>query len=319
MIRNKYIIIKKLVFCISLSLSLFMPSCSQDENDNSQSVTSGFSLQMKSIPSGILNNTHLYVFNNPEKHFVRKQLNISKLDDRLTTIMEEGYWNLVLLSCDKDISEHITLPAVGGNVGDYPMWTTPTDDTGNYLEQTPEIRYATLFPIRIEADQKTTESTVLNRNVAKIQVILKEYSGFDEITGNHHPLAYAELLDVPTTIMWDGKLSTSPANISSKPIREYLEFDNDGIADTLNFVVPAHKGNTASDTITHKLRLKMSMPIEGNSFHGKTPVDLSFAPRPNSIIRLFVTFRGEPNTSLDIKVSVKDWEDYITQTEEFGK
>lgn len=305
------ILTRILIWGILINLS----SCNEDNVQ--QSRTSDFSLQMQLIPQELINNMHLYVFDNPGKCFVRKQLNIDRVENKLITIMEEGNWNLVLFSCENNIIDKVTLPGVGGSIKDYPMWKTPLNSTGEFLEQTPEIRYATIFPATILANQKNTESVVLNRNVAKVQVILKEYSGFDSVTGNN-VLAYAELLEVPTTIMWDGRLSADPADISDKPLREYFQFNNENIADTLNFIVPAHRDDELSETFTHKLKLKLSMPLGGNAFHGKTPVDISFIPKPNTIIRLFVTFRGEPDTSLDIKVSVKEWEDYILQTEEFN-
>ena len=287
-------------------------SCTSEEH--AEEAVSGVSLQMKSVSTNLLSNTQLYVFANDHK-FIRKQLNISRNQDRLFTIMEAGYLNLVVLGCEEDISENITQPPSGILAGQYPMWKTPLKSDGEFLEQTPEIRYAAL-PVHIEENVTKSASAILNRNVARIQVILKDYNGFDEISGTH-PLAYTELLDIPTTIMWDGKLSLASENISEKPLREMLSFDSEGKADTVNFIVPAHLSSTIADTITHKLRLKMSMPINNIAFHGKTPIEIPYTPQPNRNIQLVVTFRGEPPAKLDIQVSVKDWEDYIIQEETF--
>jgi len=300
----------------ALFLGLFFitltTSCAGEEQ--AEEAISGVSLQMKSVSANLLSNTQLYVFANDNK-FIRKQLNISRNQDRLFTIMEAGYLNLVLLGCEEDISGNITQPPSGILAGAYPMWKTALTPDGEFLEQTPEIRYAAL-PVHIEPDVTKTASAVLNRNVARIQVILKGYNGFDDISGAH-PLAYAELLDIPTTIMWDGKLSLAPENISEKPLREMLSFNFEGKADTVNFIVPAHLSTGITDTITHKLKLKMSMPINNTAFHGKTPIEIPYTPQPNRNIQLVVTFSGEPPAFLDIKVSVKDWEDYIIQEETF--
>lgn len=317
MILSKYTSIQpmgkliRLDFVLILLFLIHLSSCDREETKDVK--TAGFSLQMKSMSASLMNNTQLFVFNNPDKKFIRKQLNISKSENVLTTTMEQGAWNLILVSGEINIANQIILPPYGGNIRDYAMWKTPLDNTGNFLEQTPEIRYATIFPALIVEGQKTTENASLYRNVTKIQVILEDYSGFEAID-TEHPMAYAELLEVPTTIMWDGCLSTAPVDISDKPLRQYLQFDEENIADTLNFIVPGHK---STDTIPHKLKLKMSMPIDGKAYHGKTPVDISFTPKANTIIRVFVTFRGEPDAYLNIRVAVKDWMDTPIQTEVF--
>jgi hypothetical protein len=55
------------------------------------------------------------------------------------------------------------------------------------------------------------------------------------------------------------------------------------------------------------------MPLNSASYYGKTPIEIPFVPKINRIVQVVLKFRGEPDTELDVKVTVKDWEDFIDQ------
>ncbi|SCD19800.1 Mfa2 [Proteiniphilum saccharofermentans] len=305
--------------------------------DPQESAESRLSLQMRAANAETFAaNTSLYMFNASDR-FWEKKLNVTQEGNKLSTDVAIGTWNIVLLTCDKEeyIRQNITLPSPLSPMGSAIMWQTPVTTDGLFLSQTPsELRYGLLRDVVIKQDEVTEKSTLLYRNVAKVQVILKHYEGFDPVTDDNKAMAYAELLDVPTSLAWTGKLypnGDSPA-VSDKPIRENFEFDGAGKADTLNFIVPAHRGDdafitneegilvqnpAAVDTTEHKLKLRVSMPSGGKEYFGKSAngIEIPIVPKINSIMQVNVTFHGK--TSLDIKIGVKPWEDWIIQEEEF--
>lgn len=320
------------VFAI-FALLLLLSACDGDKiTDGDETPASNVTMTLKSGTDPVfLENAAIYVFTSDDK-FVEKKLNVNvdKVAKKLSTYMSVGTWNLVLVTCDNSITDKIILPPYGASSSST-MWKTGfTDATQKFLSQTPaELRFASLLGTTIVKNDKTETSATLNRNVAKIQVILKEYTGFDAVLpGQKNDFAFVDLLDVPTTLNWKGEYlpdRKNPYNSGTIPIREFLNFKynkaNELVADTVNFIVPAHRGSDAfeaqpKDTTTHKVQLRMSMPLKGQSYFGKTPVKLSFVPKVNCITRVVVTFRGEPNTDLDIKVTVKPWQD-VNQDVEF--
>lgn len=309
---------------IVLLLMLLLEGCTDSNimqiNQKQEDGQSNLSMQMKSVPAELINNSRLYVFDEYSQ-FVKEQFNIDKSGDKLSTTMTVGKWNLILLSCNTDISGELMIP-YGGNIENSPMWETKLIAPANqFLSQTPaELSYAPIFNTQIQQGITTYKNASLNRNVAKIQVILEEYTGFGNIVAGTNPLAFVELLDVPTTLAWSGKYlpTRDTPYLSDKPIREYFNFNSELKADTVDFIVPAHRGDDAfaathSDTTHHKLRLRASMPLNNTSYYGKTPIEIPFVPKINRIVQVVLKFRGEPDTNLDVKVTVKDWEDFINQ------
>lgn len=298
--------------------SVLFQACNQADggSDDSDKTDAKLSLNLRSVPVEIMSNTAVYVFDQ-FANYHHKQLNLVQTGDVISTNMVANTWDLVLLSCNTNISDKILLPNYGQAMSAAPMWKTALKTGGDFLNQMPELRYASLIPVVILPNVTTDKAASLNRNVAMVRIILKEYNGFDHIVGTHAS-AYAELLDVPTTLFWNGKLSTSPADISAKPLREYFVFDAAGKAKVIEFIIPADiDADSFNPATAHKVRLKVSMPINNLPFYGNSPVEIPFVPKPNGIIEVNLTFRGEPGTNLDVKITAKDWEPYINQTEEF--
>ncbi len=319
--------------CVALALSIsLLQACSNDaeefRNVDTGEASSIMSMDVKALSQNLIDNSHLYVFDNSGNYQYEK-LNITKTSTKLSTDMTVGTWGFVLLSSNVDITNRIILPhsPYDGTMKNSVMWkTTLVTPNNEFLSQTPaDLRYSFLDNIQITEGVTTNANTTFTRNVAKIEVILEEYDGFDNITSTTSPYAYLELMDVPTTLTWEGKYSPSKdaPEVSAKPIREYFQFKKvAGVekmkADTVTFIIPAHRGTDAlvespKDTTTHKLRLKASMPLKGESYFGKTPFEISFTPKLNHIIRINLKFRGEPPTDLDVKVTVKPWEEPIDQ------
>lgn len=316
----------------ALLFGALFSSCNDSPVPDKTREEAAVSFQMRATAEAYLNNTSIYRFDTNNK-FVEKMLNIQRLgENTLSTYTAVGNWNLVLLTCDQDIAKNIFVPTPTASADKAPMWHTPYTDGGNYLSQTPELRYVALSNVLITQNKVTKLETSLYRNVAKIQVILKKYEGFDTIKDGKNTNAYVELLDVPTTLDWNGNLypsKTTPA-LSKKALREDFNFKN-SVADTVNFIVPAHRGDmytvgetggvtlnaNPGDSPTNKLKLRVSMPLSGKSYFGKSEdgIEIEYSPKVNSIIQVNVTFRGK--TSLDIKVDVKDWGDWIIQKEVF--
>ncbi|MFV0419701.1 MAG: FimB/Mfa2 family fimbrial subunit [Dysgonomonas sp.] len=317
-----------LSFALLLSL-LFLSGCSNDsesENSGKQENNEGnLSMNLKSLSSDLIDNSMLYVFKE-NNDFVKRQWNLVRSGNKISTSMDVGKWGLVLLSCNTDISNDITPPYGANRIGSK-MWETKLKDA-NFLSQTPaELRYAFIDDVNIVADGNESKNATLNRNVGKIQIILEEYSGFSNINPGVNNYAFVELIDVPTTLGWDGKYLPSRDNptTSPKPIRENFNFVNKNsqmVADTVNFIVPAHRGNDAfdpihADTTKYKLKLRVSMPLNNASYFGKTPIEIPITPKINRIVQVGLKFRGEPDAELDVKVTVKDWAGDVIQNETF--
>lgn len=318
-----------------LIVALSFSNCDRNSIDPEEPGESTLSFQMRGVGlEQFVPNTDIYMFD-AHHLFVEKKLNVSREGNKLYTNVAVGTWNIVLLTCDRDISENISVPIPTSLMAEAPMWQTPITPDGKFLSQAPaELRYGSLPDVVIKKEEETHENTLLYRNVAKLQVILKSYDGFEKITETNKAMAYAELLGVPTTLAWNGKLhpdKNSPT-ISDKPMRENFTFDDKGVADTLNFIVPAHRGSDAfilekgilvrnpasTDTTTHKLKLRVSMPLGNQPYFGRSAdgIEIPYVPKVNSIIQVNVTFYGK--TSLDIKIGVKPWEDWIIQEETFN-
>lgn len=309
-------------FALLFAIALFaFQSCSStsDMDEEIEGPKSQFSLNMKSVPVEMMNNALLYRFDTNNKFMGRQLGVVQKPGDILyTNSVPVGTWNFTLLMCKENIFDKITQPIspYGNNdrVEDR-MWKTST--TGSYLNQTPDLYHVYMGGVQIvEGLDKEVGPVTPRRNVAKVEFILEEYSGFDPINPGTNPKAYIELYNVPTSLRWDGELYPDNASpeVATQPIREYFKFDSSSpnpVAETISFVIPAHLANSV--LTTNKLKFKASMPLNGQEFYGgsENKMEITSIAKANHIIRVKLKFRGQ--TKLDVNVTVKPWENEIGQ------
>lgn len=317
-----------------------MTSCLR-ESSQGEEQENNVSLNTRAVPPGMMNNAALYVFDNAGT-YIGKQFNVTKTGDVISTYMPVATWNIGLITGeDVDITadpQFSTPPKSGGNLQS-PMWKTATYTDAaiskELLNEVPEILYVPLRNVTINPNVTTyidENRARLLRNVCKVQFVLRSHEGFDNMVAEtKHLNAFIDLLNVPTTISWEGKYLpdrntpdvAKDASNNPVPIRKYLNFKNVAgtmRADTVNFIIPAHRADGDGGT-THKLKFQISMPIGGNPFYGKsvTPINISASPQTNEVIGVAITkFSGEPGTELDIKVTVRDWYGEVNQNVEFN-
>lgn len=326
---NKQINKMAMVLCAAILIPV-MSSCLNDLSKGEE-PQDNVTFDTRALPVEIMKHATLYVFDE-NNLYLGKQYNVTKTGDVMSTSMAVGKYQLGLISCESEditANSQFKVPTpYAGNMQISPMWVTGTytnSDSKTLLSQTPELLYVPIRDVVILHNQTTPVDTRLFRNVAQVQFVLQDHDGFDTMfEAQPNKNAFIDLLNVPTTLTWEGKYGRSGGEIivakdgSSNliPMRENLIFnynkENKFVADTVRFIIPA-----GTESNSHKLKFQISMPIAGQPFYGKsdTPIEIIHTPKPNTIIRVnILKFRGEPDTNLDIKVTVKDWLGPLKQT-----
>ncbi|MCC8152848.1 MAG: hypothetical protein LIP01_00695, partial [Tannerellaceae bacterium] len=186
-----------LLLCIVFACSQDDSKGSFDDNYKQQLVR----FDVRSISDNLKNNIDVYVFNGAAgvdyDYFNHKVLNIERTEDSLKMRMPVGEWNLVLVGCsESDIRSSLTAPTILNDKSSIVMWETKPQ--GGYLPDVPEIRTALIDGVEILENQTTEKSALLERNVAKVRVVVVESYGLDNTTsGVEH---YVTLNDVPTAL-----------------------------------------------------------------------------------------------------------------------
>lgn len=325
--------IKLTVVCYFIALIAIMvlsvTSCTQEDEailpySDKETIVK---VSIQNTNPTIMDNISMYAFDEYDSYDHTPSL--TKLIDTLYTTLHTTTWNLYFLSCiDQNITNNIYFqsPQKSVDIRSMKMWQTGKLSGDTLLDIIPEILYAKVPNVIINSGVNKKTAT-LSRNVAKIQVILN-YSGFNtaEITSSVYANdRYVELYNIPTTINWLGELypNKNTPTLANVPLREYVTFDASNKADTVNFIVPAHRGIDAlgaspTDTTTQKIQIKACLPYNGKRFFGKvsTPIEVPFVPKMNHIMRINLLLSTD--TKLDIKVTVKDWGNYIDQTDTFN-
>lgn len=293
-------------------------SCSQDENfastDTNEVVSDGLQLKLQNVSDYIKNYTDIYVFNGGStktNYYHHTALNVERSDSVLKTDMPIGTWNLTLVGCrEENIRSSLISPATSNPVvrKKLPMWRTIADPTG-VLPDVPEIRTAVIDGVSIVQNGMTNVSASLDRNVAKVRVVVNDAVGFQE--GGGHSFS---LKDVPTTLSWDGSLYPDKDNpeVSSYPMTKSFKLkdaDASGhlCSDTVDFIIPAHKSTTTADTTTHKIRLAVNLLMTGGTILSRE-FEVQHTPKDNRILLLNLTANG----SVTLTTSVKDWSRVIS-------
>lgn len=252
------------------------------------------------------NNSEIYVFNGQEPkldYYHHKVLNIERTPEYLKMKMPEGQWNAVIVGCNEvNIHSLLNMPEFVGTKSQMPMWVT--QPANNLLPEVPQIRTALVDGLIIKEDRVENASATLDRNVAKVRVVLKDGVGF-KVGGQHNFL----LKKVPTSLSWDGSLHPNKNNptISSLPMSKSVrlfaaEQAGHQKSDTIDFIIPAHKSKSATDTTTHKIVLGMKLTTIGSTVFEKDVI-INTVPKDNKVLLVNLTAKG----GVEVAIEVADW------------
>lgn len=306
-------------------LGILIFSCTEVESELPVEGKNGsptLSFDMTRSPQSIVDNTQVYIFDNPSWDFYKPVLNITSNANKLTMPVDAGTWNLALVTAETSIASNIKSP-VRGETRTGKMWETQS--VGGELPSMPELRTAYISGQQVIANQQNygNETAVLYRNVAQVKVIIDKTRGLDP-AGTHK----LELSKVPTTLNWAGGLypdKIHPA-VSADPLKGTFTIKNKanepGIqdSDTLSFIIPAHKGNdflgAHKDTTEHKLEVSVDLACLGGVRYQKANVTIPRVPRVNGILLVKLSMIGQ----LEVNAEIIDWVDEdlnadLTQTQ----
>ena len=307
-------IVKKITLLVFL-FSLIFGACTDkvESPDGKKEGKTALKLHMGGAPSAIISNTQVYLFDGPgasQGQFKYKIPALTYGTDNVSMSVEAGTWDFQLVSAATDITGGLISPVRGHRRSDLKMWKTP--EPGTNLTSMPELRMAYLAGQQVVAGQmnQASETAVLGRNVAKVEVVLKEAGGLDI----NRP-QILKLSKVPNTLNWEGGLYPNGNNpdVSAKSIVANFTVHNGagGIqhSDPLEFIIPAHRGvdylsSNPSDTTTHHLELSVDFTLAGGTHFTKT-VRVHRVPRINGILKVNVIFGGK----LDITADILPWKD----------
>jgi hypothetical protein len=255
--------------------------------------------------SAVSDNTDVYVFNSSNL-FHHKVLNVVRTSESMTMNMPAGTWNLVLVGClEQDIRQQLISPNTSAERLNLPMWRTTSKGDGTFPDA-PEIRTALIDNLSITANINQTATASLERNVAKIRVILDDGVGF--AIGSDNTVS---LKEVPTTLSWGGSLYPNKDNpevgtMSDKHITLISFTDKPGHVKSqspVEFIIPAHKSKSSGDVSTHKMKLAVKFKtLSSDTYFSKT-IEVQTIPQCNQIVELHLTAKG----GIEIEVKVAPW------------
>jgi len=300
----------KIKYIVSIVILLSACYACNNEGDEvvGEIVPDGLELRFGVVSDNIRNYTDIYVFNGQapnEDYFNHKVLNVIREDDLLKMDMLVGKWNFVLVGCsDMDIRSKLISPAIAipqARPG-LPMWRTIP--SGGLLPDVPEIRTGLKDGYTIVQDGTHKTEVSLDRNVAKVRVVLADGVGFK--TGAGHTFS---LKNVPTTLAWNGSLyplRDSP-EVASAPMTKAVSFSDSETqghqkSDTIDFIIPAHRSTSLTDISTHKITFAVDFITAGGT-HFIKEIEVPTAPKNNVIMLLNVTAKG----GVEVKVDIKEW------------
>ncbi|MDR2955395.1 MAG: FimB/Mfa2 family fimbrial subunit [Prevotella sp.] len=295
---------------VLMLLLLFLSySCANEDNGMSEEIVpEGLQLKFGDVSDNIRNYTDIYVFNGQDpkiNHFNYKVLNVERSGNNLKMDMKVGMWNLVLVGCNEiDIRSKLISPVRYPSIkrDELPMWRTTPEN--NILPDVPEIRTALLDGVEILHNQDKDTQASLDRNVAKVRVVLADGVGFQ--IGAGHTFS---LKNVPTTLAWDGSLypkdapeTTSYAMTKAVSFSASEDIQGHQKSDTIDFIIPAHRSSSPEDISTHRITLGVNFITAGGQNFVRD-IEIQTVPKTNKILLLNLTAKG----GVEVKVDVKDW------------
>lgn len=291
----------------ALLFSLFSCNSEQVIDDTSAIVASSAQVRvLLSTEDASVGYPEIYVFNGqlPKLDFYHHQiLDMVRTPEYLKMKMPQGVWNAVIVSCNEsNIHSQITKPEFNTSKSDMPMWVT--QPAGGLLPEVPQIRTALVDGLVIDEDRIQNASAILERNVAKVRVVLKDGVGFR--TEGAHTFS---LKNVPTSLSWDGSLYPNKSNPTTsvhpmtKSVRLFSsQQEGHQRSDTIDFIIPAHKSLSVADTTIHKLTLGMKLMTLGATTFEKE-VTIATVPKNNKVLLLNLTAKG----GVEVAVEVAEW------------
>lgn len=282
-------------------------SCSDENQGNSEEpFSSALYLRVDTISSDIGTNTDVYVFNAQGAnvdYFHHKVLNMERFPGYMKMNIPSGTWNFVLVGCvESDIRSNLTYPAFSAAKSKLLMWQTLPEN--GVLPDVPEIRTSLIGNLTINTNEMHSVSASLERNVAKVRVVLGDGVGF--AAGARHTVS---LKDVPTCLSWSGGLYPDKDNpiVSNVPMTKTITFSESQVrghmlSDTVDFIIPAHKQASSADISTHKIKLAVNFEKLSGYLFSKE-VEIQTVPKSNCILLLTLTATG----GIDVKVDIQDW------------
>lgn len=294
-------------------------SCTGKETDpevsniaeNKTSIAFNFT---KAPHSGeLVSNAQVYLFDGdgPAAHqFQKKVPSLTFGANSVSCQVEAGKYDVALVTAESGLEGHIISPVRGSLRKDLKMWET--QPSGNILPAVPMLRTAIAQGVNVIANTSTTANAApLGRNVALVKVIITSASGLNA-AGTHT----FELLDVPTTLNWDGGLYPDKNNpaVSSVPMKGNFTISNAPMgmqkSDTLKFVIPAHKGidylsANPTDVTTKHLRFNVNLEQVGGGHFVRRGISIQNVHRANGILLVRLEVKGE----LTVNSEILPWKD----------
>ena len=297
-------------------LALTLVSCQREEPKPAAEDDGRIVMSMSGMTRAVYDNIQIYMFNGENNAnrgiFRRKLLQIERNGNILTANnVPAGTWDLTLVTAQGDAEmNRLTDPLVGRfRKNEVMLELTPQ---GGVLPQAPEIMTGRVAGQLIQPNQTNSgPDTDLSRNVAMVRVVIKDPKGYST-TGPHK----LTLGNIPTRLNWQGELmpdKTTPVTSGSGVgmTGEFTITDTGGGAqecDTLNFIVPAHKGSdfmlaSPADTTTCKLDISVDLKTPTGNYV-KGPVEIPITPKANKIL---VVTLIPTDAKLDVRFAVTPW------------
>ncbi|MFV0553610.1 MAG: BspA family leucine-rich repeat surface protein [Mangrovibacterium sp.] len=316
-----------ILFWATLSLLLLFSTCQKEDfqNENSpqavveetEEITIEFSTRggateaANAVQDAVLSNMRIFTSDqatnkmDAELYDITRNMEDSKLSSRVKT----GDWDVTLVSALGDFS--VETFNTSQTAGAQTMFRySPAETLGVGHEQAPQIftGYETSVPT-IMTDQTTSISSDVARNVAKVQVHIKSCVGNIDMTSTEHQIF---LHHVPSRIAYDGSLmpnATTPDTLTSaiygfQQLHTSDEGERQGV-DTLDFIIPAHRGDFSSDESkhsSHKMKISVRMKCTDGTWY-ESGADIPLVARCNEILQLNLNI----SAAVEIEAGIHPW------------
>ncbi|MFV0553609.1 MAG: BspA family leucine-rich repeat surface protein [Mangrovibacterium sp.] len=304
------------LFCAALVLS-----CQKEDHQNEnppQEEESDMAIAFSTrggvsseIASAVLSNVRLFTSQQSTDKMDAELYNITRdvENSKLNAKVKTGDWDVTLVSALGDFSVETFYTSQTASAQTMFRYS-PAEIIGMGHESAPQLftGYETNVAT-IMADQTESITSEMARNVSKVQVIVKNIVGNIDFQSGEHEV---RLHHVPSRIAYDGCLlpnATTPDTLAGHIYRSLPLFaspdEHGDLADTLDFIIPAHRGDFSSDESkhnSHKMKISVRMKCLDGSFY-ESEADIPLEARCNEILRLNLTI----SSALEIEAGIHPW------------